>query len=82
MSTHFFFSGGEGGGGVAYSFVGCLLHVTARHASLSRWSTVPTLKGHLKHLEGALIFFFLGGGGERGGVVVAEMSCAVRAVCR
>ena len=37
--------GERGGAGGAYSFVGCLSHLTLDHASLSRRSTVPTPKG-------------------------------------
>ena len=33
---------GWGGGGMGYSFVACLSHLTVDHASLSRQSTVPT----------------------------------------
>ena len=41
---------GQGGGG--YSLVACISHMTNDHASLSRWSTVPThdRDTHLQHL--------------------------------
>ena len=49
-------NGGRGGG--AYSFVGCLSHLTIDHASLPRRSTVPTSnKRHLQQFGAHYVFF-------------------------
>ena len=52
LSPH---ASGEGGGG--YSFVACLSYLTIDHASLSRWSTVPTPSRHTSIIWALITLF-------------------------